>query len=68
MLKFDCNLIREAREKTGMYQKDVAVRAGVKRKTLCEWENGKIVPNAKHLAALATVLNVPVESFFRHTL
>ncbi len=68
MLKFDCNLIRKAREKTGMYQKEVAVRAGVQRKTLCDWENGKRIPNANHLAALSTVLNVPVESFFRHTL
>lgn len=68
MLKFDCNKIRNAREKAGMYQKDVAVRVGVKRDALCDWENGKRVPNANHLAALSTVLNVPVESFFRHTL
>ena len=51
-----------------MYQKDVAVRVGVKRDAVCDWENGKRVPNANHLAALSTVLNVPVESFFRHTL
>lgn len=68
MLKFDYNLIRKARENTGMYQKDVAVRVGVKRDALCDWENGKRVPNANHLAALSTVLNVPVESFFRRTL
>ena len=68
MLKFDYNLIRKARENTGMYQKDVALRVWVKRYALCDWENWKRVPNANHLAALSTVLNVPVESFFRHTL
>ena len=55
-------------KKADMYQKDVAVRVGVKRDAVCDWENGKRVPNANHLAALSTVLNVPVESFFRHTL
>ena len=43
MLKFDCNKIRNAREKSGMYQKDVAVRVGVKRDAVCDWEYGLLL-------------------------
>lgn len=68
MLRYDYHLIKKIREESGMYQRDVAVRAGVRTEMMVKWEQGKSIPNANHLAALSTIFDVPITSFFRHTL
>lgn len=47
-----------AREVTGLSQRDLAARLGVKDKTIKAWENDTAEPRANKLQLLAGVLNV----------
>ena len=52
--------LKNAREASGMSQKTIANRIGVKPATVEKWENGKMDPRANRLQMLASLLNVPL--------
>ena len=52
--------LRNAREASGMSQKTMANRIGVKSVTVEKWESGKLDPRANRLQMLASLLNVPL--------
>ena len=52
--------LRNAREASGMSQKKMANRIGVKPATVEKWETGKMDPRANRLQMLASLLNVPL--------
>jgi len=52
--------LRNAREASGMSQKLMASRLGVKCATVAKWESGKEDPRANRLQMLASLLNVPL--------
>jgi len=55
------NILKELREKKGVYQKDVAKFMGVDRTTYVKWENGITEPNNESLAKLADYFNVTTD-------
>lgn len=52
--------IKHAREASGMSQKLMASRLGVKSVTVEKWESGKEGPRANRLQMIASLLNVPL--------
>ncbi len=52
--------LKNAREASGMSQKAMANRIGVKPATVEKWETGKMDPRANRLQMLASLLNVPL--------
>ena len=52
--------LKNAREASGMSQKTMANRIGVKLATVENWESGKMDPRANRLQMLASLLNVPL--------
>lgn len=52
--------LRNAREASGMSQKLMASRLGVKSSTIGKWESGKEDPRANRLQMIASLLNVPL--------
>jgi len=52
--------IKHAREASGMSQKLMASRLGVKSATIAKWESGKEDPRANRLQMIASLLNVPL--------
>jgi len=53
--------IKQARERAGLSQEDVARRFKVHRAAVSQWENGKTHPSSGKLAELADVLSVSTE-------
>ncbi len=45
-------LLRKAREDAGLDQRELAVRVGVSRETICRWERDKRDPSARQLKAV----------------
>jgi transcriptional regulator with XRE-family HTH domain len=68
MLKYDRALLKKTREDAGFTQTELAVRVGVKSSSVKDWEVGKCMPNAERLGLLASVLKVPLDTFYRKTL
>ena len=57
--------IKEIREKMGMTQEELAVKAGVSRATLCEVENNPDKkPTVRTLEKLASALGVTLDRIF----
>ncbi|HHE0570649.1 TPA: helix-turn-helix transcriptional regulator [Vibrio parahaemolyticus] len=52
------DVLKEAREKTGQSQSDVADKVGVTKQTYLKWENGVTEPKASQVSKLADVLGV----------
>ncbi|MBQ0113318.1 MAG: helix-turn-helix transcriptional regulator [Bacteroidales bacterium] len=52
----------KARDKKGYTDYKVAEMTGIARSTLSDWKNGKYMPKADKLLAIATVLDIPVET------
>jgi len=52
--------LMHAREASGMSQKLMASRLGVKCATVKKWESGKEDPRANRLQMIASLLNVPL--------
>lgn len=52
--------IINAREASGYTQAQLALRMGIKKNTLANWENSHTSPRSNKLLELAGVLNVPV--------
>ena len=52
--------IINAREASGYTQAQLALRMGIKKSTLANWENSHTSPRSNKLLDLAGILNVPV--------
>ena len=52
--------IINAREARGYTQAQLALRMGIKKSTLINWENSKTSPRANKVTELAGILNVPI--------
>jgi putative transcriptional regulator len=58
------NRLKDIRAERGLTQADLAVQAGVSRKTINTVENGVFVPSTILALALAQTLNTSVEDLF----
>jgi putative transcriptional regulator len=58
------NRLKEHRERAGLTQTELALRAGVSRKTVNTVENGVFVPSTMLALTLAQVLGTTVEDLF----
>ncbi|MDB5440335.1 MAG: transcriptional regulator, partial [Caulobacteraceae bacterium] len=58
------NRLKEARAEHGLTQADLALRAGVSRKTINTIENGVFTPSALLALVLARELEMSVEALF----
>ena len=60
--------LREARERTGISQRELGIRAGIDEFSasprINQYERGKHIPNPLFLERLAAVLKVPVGYFY----
>ena len=54
-------LLKQKRQERGITQNDLAVRVGVKRKTVCQWETGSRQPRVELLPKIAAVLGCTVD-------
>ena len=62
------NIIREARSRLGLSQRQLAERAGLSSGMLCLIEKGEANPSVQSLLGLADALALPLASFFdEHT-
>lgn len=51
-------MIREAREKRGLSQYQLAELLGVRNTTVSTWELGKVNPSPENMVALITILDL----------
>lgn len=56
--------LRQAREKLGLSQEEVAQALGVSRESLAQWERGERLPPALHLQRLAWLYGLEEKSLF----
>ena len=56
--------IKEYRAKNNLSQKELARRAGVRRETIGNLENGKYNPSLKLAFDIAKVFNITIEEIF----
>lgn len=56
--------IREAREKAGLKQTELAVQVGVLAHQICSWERGRHLPSPEHMRRLALALKCRIEDLF----
>lgn len=57
--------IKQAREASGLSQRDLAAACGLSAMAISKYERGELVPSSQVLGALAEALGVRVEYFFR---
>lgn len=50
------------RKRIGLSDTQLALRVGVSRRTITEWESGESRPQLAHMLALAGALGVPVSA------
>ena len=58
--------IKEYRAKNNLSQKELARRAGVRRETIGNLENGKYNPSLKLAFDIAKVFNIAIEELFEY--
>ena len=58
------NRLRELREKNGLTQEDLAIKAGVSRQTIISLEKGKYNPSIFLAHGLARIFNMTIEDVF----
>jgi len=58
-------IIRDARLRKEMSQKDLAVLIGKSKNVISNWENGRHKPNADQIELLCGILDIPVSDIFR---
>lgn len=58
--------IKEYRAKNNLSQKELAKRAGVRRETIGNLENGKYNPSLKLAFDIAKVFNITIEELFEY--
>lgn len=54
-------LLKEKRQARGITQNDLAIRVGVKRNTVCQWETGSRQPRVELLPKIAAILGCTVD-------
>ena len=57
--------IRSRRKKLGYSQYDLARMLGVDQTAVHSWEQGKTLPNAKRLPAIARILNCSIDELLQ---
>jgi len=57
-------LIQNARNDSGLTQKDLSWRSYIPQSTLSKMENGKVEPSASEIVYLSNALSKPIEYFF----
>ena len=63
-MKFLKDVIREARRKMGLKQKELAEQMGVTQPAVSHWENGETMPTPRQIPRLAEVLKIKVSALF----
>lgn len=63
MNDFQISLVA-ARANAGLTQEEAAVKVGVTRHTIINWEKGKITPRIPELEMLSKVYGIPVDYIF----
>ena len=58
-------IIRDARLKKGISQKELANLIGKSKNVISNWENGRNKPDADQIEMLCSILNIPVCDIFR---
>ena len=58
-------IIRDARLRKEMSQKDLAVLIGKSKNVISNWENGRHKPNADQIELLCGILNIPISDIFK---
>lgn len=53
-----------ARVNAGLTQKDVAEKLHVSKRTLINWEKGKVIPSFATVNALSGLYNIPEDNIF----
>lgn len=66
LISLSPDLLRDAREASGLSQVDAAEKAGVARATLQNAEAGRFTPRADALARMASLYGVTLDSLFVH--
>jgi len=56
--------IREARERLGMKQKDLAMQLGISRPNLSRYETGEREPDSEILIKIASILNCSIDYLY----
>lgn len=64
--QFDGSLVRAARRRRDMHQRELGELVGVSGATVARWESGKDFPKGEKLPAIATALNDPLDELFPH--
>ena len=57
-------LIWQARSTKGISLRELASMTGISKSSLCNMENGKQIPNLKHIELIAKALNMPMSSLY----
>ena len=58
-------IVRDARLRKEMSQKDLAVLIGKSKNVISNWENGRHKPNADQIELLCGILNIPISDIFK---
>lgn len=58
------NNIKAVRVRRGMTQQELADKIGVSVPRISEWENGKYIPNGRHMIRLSEALNTSIDELF----
>lgn len=53
-----------ARVNAGMKQEDTARELRVSKKTVVNWEKGKVIPSFANMQALASLYKIPADNIF----
>lgn len=53
-----------ARVNAGMTQQEVAEKLHVSKKTIVNWEKGKVIPSFANVHALSGIYNIPENNIF----
>lgn len=58
-------IIRDARLRKGLSQKDLAALIGKSKNVISNWENGRHKPDADQIELLCGILDIPVSDIFK---
>ncbi|WP_372352301.1 helix-turn-helix domain-containing protein [Streptomyces sp. KL116D] len=64
--QFDGSLVRAARRRRDMHQRELGDVVGVSGATVARWESGKDFPKGEKLPAIAAALDEPLNDLFPH--
>lgn len=58
---------KQARERTGMTQQEVATKLGIDQSAVCQWETNKTKPRASLLLKVAAIYGCTVDELLSET-